>query len=339
MQEYAKLDRLLGVVVIGRNEGPRLAKCLASITGGYARVYVDSGSTDDSVQVARSLGADVLELDPSRPFAAARGRNEGFQRLLQLHPELRYVQFVDGDCEIRDGWFEQGRRALENDESIVAVCGRLRERFPERSVYIRLCDMAWDVPPGEVDACGGVAIYRVSAFIASRGFNESLLVGEEYELCARLRLAGGRILRLGAEMALHDVGITRFSQWWKRAARAGYAYAEGCTLLPEAFRPRYRRNVLRVIVWGTLAPLLAVAGLLVSAFWEPSALISLFTLAALSAQVLRLAIPQYSGKGSPMNALVFGAFLLLVKMPESQGVFKFWFSPLRGRRAGIIEYR
>ena len=81
---------LLGIVTIGRNEGDRLRRCLTSIVGrGLPVVYVDSNSTDGSAQLARSLGAEVVELDPSRPIGVPRARNEGFERLSQIDPDIR----------------------------------------------------------------------------------------------------------------------------------------------------------------------------------------------------------------------------------------------------------
>jgi glycosyltransferase involved in cell wall biosynthesis len=68
-----------GLVAIGRNEGERLRRCLISAQGVYDHVvYVDSGSSDDSVALAESFGAVVVVLDTARPFTAARARNAGF---------------------------------------------------------------------------------------------------------------------------------------------------------------------------------------------------------------------------------------------------------------------
>ena len=73
----------VGAVAIGRNEGERLRRCLTSLLQQIARVvYVDSGSRDDSVAVAQSLGVKVVVLDTSAPFSAARARNAGFDALL-----------------------------------------------------------------------------------------------------------------------------------------------------------------------------------------------------------------------------------------------------------------
>ena len=102
----------VGVVVIGRNEGERLRRCLESVRGAaQAIVYVDSGSTDGSVALATGLGATVVALDMRRPFTAARARNEGMRRLQAIAPDLVFVQFVDGDCEMVAGWLPLARAA------------------------------------------------------------------------------------------------------------------------------------------------------------------------------------------------------------------------------------
>ncbi len=66
-----------GVVIIGRNEGERFERCLRSLVGRASPiVYVDSGSTDNSVGFAEShasSGVHVVRLDMSTPFTAARG--------------------------------------------------------------------------------------------------------------------------------------------------------------------------------------------------------------------------------------------------------------------------
>src|SRR5215212_2760775 len=177
-----------GVVIIGRNEGQRLLRCLQSVMpSGSPIVYVDSGSTDASTAAARSLGVDVFELDQSLPFSAARARNEGLKRLVEMHPQLKFVQFVDGDCEIAPGWLQRAAEELERNPKIGIVCGRLRERFPEASVFNRLCDLEWNSGFGEIKACGGVCMARIGPFVEVGCFNPTIVAGEEAELCLRLR--------------------------------------------------------------------------------------------------------------------------------------------------------
>src|SRR5882762_4098126 len=171
MSDATRLKSRLGIVVIGRNEGERLRACLASVTrlAGLV-VYADSGSTDGSTETARNLGVVVVALDMSIPFTAGRARNEGFQRLCELAPELSYVQFVDGDCAVVDGWPEAAAEFLDAHPDVAGVCGRRRERYPERSIYNLLCDIEWNTPVGEAKACGGDVMMRVEALGAAKGF-------------------------------------------------------------------------------------------------------------------------------------------------------------------------
>ena len=156
----------VGVVVIGRNEGQRLVRCLNSVRAqSGAVIYIDSGSTDGSVERARELGAKVIELDRTIPFSASRARNAGFAALREMG-QFDCVQFADGDCEILDGWVDAGSRFLLENQQFVAVCGKLGERHAGASIYNGICDVEWSVKSGEAEACGGVAMYRVSALEA-----------------------------------------------------------------------------------------------------------------------------------------------------------------------------
>ena len=125
------MDTGIGVVVIGRNEGQRLERCLMSLMGRADQlVYVDSGSSDGSVQLANRLGVEVVALDMTQPFTAARARNEGFACLQGIVPGIRHVQFVDGDCEVDAGWLGKAQAFLDQHPDVAVVCGRRRERFP-----------------------------------------------------------------------------------------------------------------------------------------------------------------------------------------------------------------
>ena len=313
-----------GVVIIGRNEGPRLIRCLASVRDQAGPVvYVDSGSIDGSQNAARQAGADVVDLDLMQPFTAARARNAGVERLLSRgSPD--YVQFIDGDCELQLGWIETARTFLDTHPDAAAACGRRRERFPEASIYNRLTDQEWDTPVGQAKACGGDALIRTKALQQVGGFNPTLIAGEEPELCVWFRAAGWVIWRLDAEMTLHDAAMTRFSQWWKRNRRAGHAYAEGAAMHgrpPERHRVKQTRSAL---AWGVGLPAVALLGTIISPW-------ALALLLAWPAQVLRLRLRGEDGT----RAL----FLTLGKLPEAQGVLGYWWGRLRGGRAKLIEYK
>lgn len=311
------------IVVIGRNEGARLLACLRSLEGSEARkVYVDSGSGDGSVEAARDRGIEVVELDPGRPFTAARARNAGMAHIAEARPD--FVQFVDGDCQLTPGWLEVAHRFLAARPQAVAVAGRLRERHPERSIYNRLCDAEWNVPAGRAAACGGIAMYRADAFRDAGGFREDLIAGEEPELCLRLRRAGGEIWRIDQEMGLHDAEMTRFSQWWQRARRAGYAFAEGRTLYGAGPERHYVPEVRRILLWALLLPVTILVLALAASPW------ALLLLAAYPADVLRL-----SRRVGWERAL----FLTLGRFAELQGCLDFFLRKRKGARRDLIEYK
>jgi glycosyltransferase involved in cell wall biosynthesis len=325
----------VGIVAIGRNEGERLKRCLASVAGRAAHVvYVDSGSTDGSAAMARGMGATVVELDLSIPFTAARARNEGFAKLLELESNLEFVQFVDGDCEIVAGWIELAADELSKWPELAVVCGRRRERFPDATVYNKLCDIEWNTPVGEAKACGGDAMMRVAAFRAVGGFNAACICGEEPELCVRLRAKGWKVLRLDAEMTLHDAAMTRFGQWWKRMVRGGWAYAEGSAMHgapPEKHCVKQSRSAW---AWGLVLPLVA---LLLA--W-PTRGLSLLLLplgyGALAAKIYR----YRRGRGdTPRDARRYALFTAIGKIPEATGQLRYYRTRWSGRRATLIEYK
>lgn len=313
---------VIDAVVIGRNEGARLIACLHSLTGQVRRlIYVDSGSTDGSTEAAAQLGAEVVRLDMTQPFTAARARNAGLQRLAQDPPA--FVQLLDGDCQLQPQWLAAALVGFADHPAAVAVCGRRQERFPEASVWNRLADEEWNTPVGQARACGGDVLLRYGAVMAVNGFREDLIAGEEPELCLRLARNGGQIWRIDAEMTLHDAAMTRFSQWWRRSRRAGHAFAEGAFLHGAGPERHWRAETRRAVLWGAVLPVIILgAGLLHPAGWLLALIYPL--------QILRLA----RGKG-----LIWAFWMTVAKFAEAQGVLGFWLDRLRGRRRGLIEYK
>ena len=318
-------------VVIGRNEGERLRKCLESVVGRVGHVvYVDSGSTDGSVEMARSKGVAVVALDMRQPFTAARARNAGLAEALQAMPSCSHVQFVDGDCEVQPGWIERADAFLTQNPEAAVACGRRRERHPEHSIYNWLCDMEWDVPVGPAKACGGDAMMRVAALRATGGYRDDLIAGEEPELCVRLRAKGWQIHVLGAEMTLHDAAMTRFGQWWTRTLRSGYAFAEGAHLHGASPERHGVRSLNSALAWGLMLPLAIAAACWVAGPWA-LALLLLYPL-----QALRL---FWGGRGTSRHRALRAIFLVFGKLPEIQGALRYWRLRSLKRNARLIEYK
>ncbi|EDX71996.1 glycosyl transferase, group 2 family protein [Coleofasciculus chthonoplastes PCC 7420] len=327
----------IGVVTIGRNEGQRLIRCLKSAIALLPQdtpiIYVDSGSTDGSVAAAESLGVQVINLDMSRPFTMARGRNTGFRYLIEHFPDIKYVQFIDGDCELIPGWIEQAKETLDNDDKLAIACGRRRERFPDASIYNRLADMEWNTPVGEAKACGGDALIRVSAIREVNGYNEALICGEEPEMCIRLRQRGWKIVRIDVDMTYHDAAMLKFSQWWKRSMRGGWAVAEGAAMHGEPPERYMIRDSLSGWLWGLFLPVMAL-----SLAWVTS---GLSLLLFLGYPVLMGRVYQYrcSYGDFPSHAGLYAFFCVLYKFPQVIGQMKYWLIRWRGQQATLIEYK
>jgi GT2 family glycosyltransferase len=325
----------LGVVVIGRNEGERLKRCLESAKISTDRVvYVDSGSTDGSTDYAKSIGVEVVALDTSIPFTAARARNEGVTRLAEQWGDVETVHMIDGDCIFADGWISIAAEFLDSNAKAAVVCGRRRELYPETSRYNQLCDLEWDTPIGDAKSCGGDALFRLSVFNEVGGYRSSLIAGEEPELCVRIRAKGWTVRRLDHDMTLHDAAMSRFSQFWQRAKRAGHAYAEGAALHGSGTDRHGVKQTRSAIVWGLAVPIIGIG-----ASWWTFGISILVVVGLYCLQGWRIRSMSLRRGRSSSEATLLGVFTMLAKPAQSMGVLLYWRRRLLKQQATLIEYK
>jgi glycosyltransferase involved in cell wall biosynthesis len=322
-------------VVIGRNEGDRLLRSLDSVVDASRPVvYVDSGSTDGSCEAAHDRSVTVVNLDLSIPFTAARARNAGFDRLREQFPDVESVQFIDGDCEVVAGWLEAAAIALDENPTVVAVCGWRRERYPDRSPYNRICDVEWRMGAvGETMHFGGDVMLRASAFAAVGGYDSSVIAAEDDELSVRLRQAKGSILRIDHNSTLHDANIHRLSQWWQRAKRCGYAYAQVHSLHGAPPERKFVKEIRRTWLWGVIVPL----GAIVLAPFTVG--LSLLAFGRYPLTALRTILGTRKRGFSWGESIPWGVSCGISVFPEALGVIKFTSDRLLHRQHKIIEYK
>jgi GT2 family glycosyltransferase len=327
----AQVLQNVGIVIIGRNEGDRLVRCFESLQGWWTRcVYVDSGSTDDSVQQARSRGIDAVGLDMSIPFTAARARNAGFAIVVAKCPDIDYVQFFDGDCEVLPGWMVKAARYAQQNSRVGLAFGLQKERFPDRSIYNTLFNVEWDTPIGEVRGCAGNALIRRRLFEQLGGYRENVIAAEDSELCVRIRGAGFLVWHLDEPMVLHDANVMHFSQWWKRAKRGGYAYADGVSMHGAPPELHFVREMRSVIVWGMAIPLaVLLLSFLLTPWWLLAGVIY-------PVQILRIAL---KGRRTPRVNWLYATFVLVAKFPEAAGIIKFYRDRWLHKPKVLIEYK
>lgn len=325
-----------GIVVIGRNEGERLIACLQALVRQHRPIlYVDSGSSDGSVERARALDVEVLELDPSRPFSAARARNEGAAALFRRHADLRFVQFIDGDCIPAAGWLDAAETALDADERRAVVFGQLEERDPGASIYNRLCALEWRSPAGRVTNFGhilGITMVRRSVFESLGGFNSAFVAGEDPEFGARVSMAGYHAHKLAVPMAVHDADIKHFGQWWTRAVRGGHAIGQRARAHAKSDQPDGAHELRSTLFWAALVPALIVLALPATHGG------SLLLLGGYAVLAWRIARYRRRIGDSAREAWLCAVFTVVGKFANAWGLLKYHLNRLRGR-IRIIEYK
>jgi cellulose synthase/poly-beta-1,6-N-acetylglucosamine synthase-like glycosyltransferase len=326
----------LSVVIIGRNEGARLQRCLESVLAMQCDrdmevIYVDSGSSDGSVALAESLGVKAISLTPLRPTAAL-GRNAGWRASTG-----EIILFLDGDTVVDKNFAVSAMREFEV-AAVACVWGHRREMFPRQTVYNRVLDLDWIYAPGPAEFCGGDALFRRSALTEVGGFDESLIAGEEPEMCRRMIAAGHRIMHIDLAMTQHDLAMKSFGQYWVRAIRAGHAYAEVSARFAESssmfWSTEARRNRVQVLALG--------AGLIVglaASLWAQSVWPAIGLLALLCTLVLRTSWKARWKSSSVCALLLYAVHSQLQQLPIFVGQMRYVWNHRRGRRMGIVEYK
>jgi len=327
----------LSVVLIGRNEGERLERCLRSVWamshpfGSFDIIYVDSCSSDGSGSRAAALGAKVIELNSGR-MCAARARNAGWQ--IATAP---FILFLDGDTVLDPSFPAKALAEFENPEMMI-VYGHRREINTEASIYNRIMDLDWIMPPGLKESCGGDAVFRRSALDGTGGFNPELIAGEEPELCRRIRAAGGLILRIDVPMTGHDLAILTWRQYWRRAVRTGYAFAEVSSLYKNTDYPLWLAESQRNILNGSWYCGGLVAALAATAIMHSWLYIAAF-FAIFAIRVLRTATKFRWKPSSPWNLVLFGVHSHIQQIPILLGQIKYRLHAKRNSCAELIEYK
>jgi len=304
---------------------------MADPGGPVELIYVDSASTDGSPERAAALGAQVITVQPERP-SAALGRNAGWRAA-----QAPIVLFLDGDTILHPRFVADALPEFQRPQ-VAVVWGHRREIRPDASLYNRVLDLDWIYPPGLSEFCGGDALMRRTALIAVDGFDATLIAGEEPELCRRLRARGGQILHVDRPMTGHDLAMTQWRQYWRRAVRAGHAYAEVAERFRGTDTPLWAREVQRNRIHGgvlLLSLLLGIGGAVVAQSVIPVLLMLGFWLAL----AVRTALKVGWKSRDPLTRLLYGVHSHLQQIPILMGQLGYDRDRRRGRQRGLIEYK
>ena len=328
-------DGAVSVVIIGRNEGARLGRCIESVLAAHTLgqlcelIYVDSASSDGSAERATALGARVIHIKPGQLCAAA-ARNAGWRAA-----RGQFVLFLDGDTVLAPAFLGQALAAMARAQ-VGVVWGHRRELAPHQSVYVRVLDLDWVYAPGMTDFCGGDALVRRSLLDTLGGFDATLIAGEEPELCSRVRESGVQILHLDVPMTGHDLAIRSFRAYWARAFRAGHAYAEvarRCRHRPGRFwqRETHRNQLHGVLVAGM--PIWLAAALVV----HPMLVLAL-GLAGVGLLTRSVLLSRWKC-GDTGTRVLYALHSHFQQVPILAGQLGYWLDRIVRRRRSLIEYK
>jgi GT2 family glycosyltransferase len=255
------------VIVTGRNVQNTLRACLSSIrnlefSDRLHVIYVDGGSTDQSVQIAREF--DNVEILTEQSGTPAGGRNAG---LAKARGEI--CAFTDADCRVSSQWLERARTRLQ-DPAIGGVGGPLLP-VTLGSLESRLVYYGYSSPLGSAGSIQaavyenvrdarslslGNAIFKRDLLMQLGGFDTSLRFCEDYDLGARIRAAGQRTVYDPAVVVFHEYDKTIHS-FMERL----FTYGRGRS---DAMR-RKNTTIFLPSVLGTLGVCLFVVLLLLTA--------------------------------------------------------------------------
>ena len=317
----------LSFVVIGYNEGKHIRGCLESARAArlpgarYEVLYVDGGSQDNSIEEARGVdGVRILGGDKRR--RAAENRNLGARHALG-----KYIQFIDGDMYLDPEWPALAMAFLDLHPDVAAVCGTLEEA--NTSYAFRVLQLDWNPREGEVETCGGAAMYRREIFEQAGGFPEDVSTGEEPLLCWRIRNQTAHKIRyLAKRMAKHDLGYRGLWDYWKRCTTNGRAYIEIASRCWNTNDPFWKKNVIRNFAWAG-AYVLLIAALIIAPLWLRIGLIGLIGLI-----LLRLTINTWRKGHSLPIAIGYAVHCYAAKIPLAWGQLK-WLLSIQNPKSKI----
>jgi len=198
--------RSLAIVIIGKNEQLHIKKCLRSVISASKRlqdveiVYVDSASTDRTIEIAASFPIKIIQLKPEWKLTSAAGRYLGY-----LNTTSKHILFVDGDTLLYKHWPEQAVQFLEDHPKAGGVAGILHEIFtaPDGSIQ-SLKKNRYKQKTGLIltKVFGGTACYKREAMLKAGSFNPHIRATPELELALRIRQKGYNLYKINKQMAI-----------------------------------------------------------------------------------------------------------------------------------------
>ncbi len=237
----------LSIIIKTLNEESNVARAIESAIRAAAPfggevIIADSGSTDRTIEIALQYPITVVQLDDPRQKCCGIGPQLGFQ-----HSHGEYIYMLDGDMDLNPEFLQEAMEVLDREPSIAAVGGivnEMRLKNLEFEKRVRQFLKRGVKHGSDVDCLNGGGLYRRAAIEQVSYFSDRNLHGfEEYDLGARLRTRGWRLVRLESRAVDHySYALSTYRLLWYRI-RAGRLLALG-EILRAASRGKYLKNAL-----------------------------------------------------------------------------------------------
>ena len=260
----------LSFVIIGRNAEWSIARLLNSIISrapthlSVEIIYVDSASTDRTIEIVSTYPVTVIQLSADQPLCASAGRFIGSR-----YATGKYVYFLDSDMELLDGWLQRALKELDEKPQIGVITGivvdtdrtlKLDEIPPiDYSAY-------FDAGLTDIQYAGGAAICRRLVLRQVGTWNPHIISDEESELCLRIRQGGYRVVRLEYPMTRHHTDpyfeISTLLGRRKRRLYVGFGQTIRCFLHDKLLLPYLAERGYGLLGLGAL--LLAIGCVVMS---------------------------------------------------------------------------
>jgi glycosyltransferase involved in cell wall biosynthesis len=251
---------VLSVVIIAKNEEKTIAKALAAVVVAIEEarkakvietseiIFVDSASTDKTVEIVRQFPVKIIELPDTWPLSASAGIYCGYRE-----SKGEFFAVVDGDVEVNKYWFRDALPYLQNDDDVADVYGWWEESSQGQGHLLatvsEMLNSSKVAVAEEIESTGN-GIFRRSSLESIGGHNPYLKGAEDRDISFRLRQAGYKLLDVPVQFGVHHWHLNYLEYYrsvraWSKGEghAAAYARSRGNTELFAMYEDNYPSSV------------------------------------------------------------------------------------------------